>query len=91
MKGTKNPMVALAKGYQLQRAYAKIGKGVRRKRERAQAGTSTAAPMSHTRRREVYHAQTGAARMTPAQRRRYNKKLIAEMVRAGDTKIGLVG
>lgn len=81
MEGIKNPMVALAKGYQLQRAYAKIGKGIRRKRERAQAGTLTTTPMTHTRRAAAYHAQTGAARMTPAQRRRYNKKLMREMVR----------
>lgn len=90
MIGTRNNTVVHVRGWHLQRMYAKIGKAHRKALERAklaETGIIAGAPMGHEARRMAYHAQTGAATMTPAQRRRYNKKLIREMVRLNHSHV----
>lgn len=91
MSGTINTTVAHVKAHARVVAFKAIGRKVRQHRERAErvaAGDlNGGAPMSRERRRAVYAAQTGhvdrgsLAWMTPAQRRRHNKKLMHEMVR----------
>lgn len=83
MEGKRNPMVALARGYQLQRAFAKIGKARRKAKERAERSPElwTGLPMAASARMLAYANQRDGGGMTPAQRRRYNRKLVRDMVR----------
>lgn len=82
MSGIVNNTVSFLETYNKLMAFKKVGKARRKAKERAEKGVG--GPMSSSRRLMVYAAQRDGGAMTPRQRRRYGKKLAAELVaRAG--------
>lgn len=78
MLGTRNNTVGLIDTYNKLMAYKQVGKARRKAQERAEKGPVV--PMASSRRAMVYAAQRDGGPMTPAQKRRYDKKLQVELV-----------
>lgn len=78
MLGTRNNTVSFLETYNKLMAFKKVGKARRKARERAEKGGG--GPMASSRRLMAYAAQRDGGAMTARQRRRYAKKLAAELV-----------